>query len=122
ATRLAAPIITAARRLNAAARICAFGLYAPLNDKWLRSNGVDEVLGGEFEEDLAAWATKAPATQSSQSTQRHDFSANSAASAFDRRPLPRIHFLVPDRSTLPPLSTYAMLQMPDGQRRLVGYT
>ena len=53
ATRLAAPIIAKARRLNPSARICAFGLYAPLNAKWLRSIGVDEVLGGEFEEDLA---------------------------------------------------------------------
>ena len=38
-----------------AARICAFGLYAPLNAEWLRSLGVDEVFGGEFEEELTAW-------------------------------------------------------------------
>src|SRR5262249_595207 len=36
--------------------------------------------------------------------------------------LPRIRFLVPDRSTLPPLTKYASLQMPDGSRRTVGYT
>jgi hypothetical protein len=36
--------------------------------------------------------------------------------------LPKIHFLVPDRAGLPPLSRYATLQMPDGGRRLVGYT
>ena len=40
--------------LNPSARICAFGLYAPLNAEWLASLGVDEVFGGEFEEDLAA--------------------------------------------------------------------
>ena len=34
ATRLAAPIIATARRLNRPARICAFGLYAPLNAAW----------------------------------------------------------------------------------------
>src|SRR5215210_3745994 len=56
ATRLAAPIIEVARRMNPAARICAFGLYAPLNDEWLRSLGADAIFGGEFEEDLAAWA------------------------------------------------------------------
>ena len=56
ATRLAAPIIAAARRVDPGARICAFGLYAPLNADWLRGLGVDEVFGGEFEEDLAAWA------------------------------------------------------------------
>src|SRR5256885_13491881 len=31
ATRLAAPIIAKAHRLNPSARVCAFGLYAPLN-------------------------------------------------------------------------------------------
>src|SRR5437016_13569261 len=36
ATRLAGPVIAAARRLNPDARICAFGLYAPLNAEWLR--------------------------------------------------------------------------------------
>src|SRR5258708_24079961 len=56
ATRLAAPIIAAARRLNPAARLCAFGLYGPLNAGWLRSIGVDAVFGGEFEEELAEWA------------------------------------------------------------------
>src|SRR4030081_3740675 len=39
ATRLAIPIIGKARRLNPSARICAYGLYAPLNAKWLRSLG-----------------------------------------------------------------------------------
>jgi len=141
ATRLAAPIVAAARRVNPAARICAFGLYAPLNEEWLRSLGADAVFGGEFEEDLVAFADHVRRTQSPQSPQRHslagafaepgrstqsttwkEFSADSAVSAFDRRPLPKIHFLVPDRSGLPPLSQYATLQMPDGRRRLVGYT
>src|SRR5215213_7208255 len=35
ATRLASPILAAARAENPAARICAFGLYAPLNEEWL---------------------------------------------------------------------------------------
>ena len=132
ATRLAAPIITTARRLNRAARICAFGLYAPLNAGWLHSIGVDEVFGGEFEEDLAKWAglkacatsTDVRPTRKSQNTQNRSFSASSAGSAFDRRgaSLPRIHFLVPDRTGLLPLSKYATLQMPSGERRLVGYT
>ena len=45
-----------ARRVNPSARICAFGLYAPLNAEWLRSLGADAVFGGEFEEDLAGLA------------------------------------------------------------------
>jgi radical SAM superfamily enzyme YgiQ (UPF0313 family) len=56
ATRLAAPIIATARRVNPSARICVFGLYAPLNEEWLRSLGADAVFGGEFEEDLVAFA------------------------------------------------------------------
>src|SRR5207342_3432711 len=106
--------------------ICAFGLYAPLNAEWLRGLGADEVFGGEFEEELAAWANdsirKKP--QSSQRAQSKPFSAISAVSPVfsDRGPLPRIHFLVPDRTGLPPLSKYATLQLPDGERRMVGYT
>jgi radical SAM superfamily enzyme YgiQ (UPF0313 family) len=119
ATRLAAPIIATARRVNPAARICVFGLYAPLNAEWLRSLGADAVFGGEFEEELAAFADH---VRSTQSTQSKTFSADSAISAFAPRSLPKIHFLVPDRSGLPPLSKYATLQMPDGRRRLVGYT
>jgi radical SAM superfamily enzyme YgiQ (UPF0313 family) len=124
ATRLAGPLIAAARRANPAGRICAFGLYAPLNAEWLRGLGVDEIFGGEFEEDLAAWADtdqkKPPRPQRSQS---QDFSAVSPVSAVPSgRDLPRIHFLVPDRTGLPPLSKYATLQMPGGERRLVGYT
>jgi hypothetical protein len=104
ATRLAGPLIQTVRRVNPGARICAFGLYAPLNRVWLRSLGVDAVFGGEFEEDLVAWAT------------------GDGASPIPRSTLPRIHFLVPDRTGLPPLSKYATLQRPDGTRRVVGYT
>jgi radical SAM superfamily enzyme YgiQ (UPF0313 family) len=125
ATRLAGPVIAAARHVNPSARICAFGLYAPLNADWLRGLGVDEVFGGEFEQDLAAWANAAQKEpRRPQSTQRKIFSAVSAVSpvSSDRGSLPRIHFLVPDRSGLPPLSKYATLLMPSGERRAVGYT
>ena len=56
ATRLAAPAIKEARAMNPSARICAYGLYAPLNAEFLRSLGVDDVLGGEFEAELTAIA------------------------------------------------------------------
>ena len=107
ATRLAAPVIARVRRTNPSARLCAYGVYAPLNGDWLRSLGVDAIFGGEFEEELTAWAAE-PGTPGPQRE--------------ETRPLPRIHFLVPDRTTLPPLSKYATLQHPDGTRRLVGYT
>jgi radical SAM superfamily enzyme YgiQ (UPF0313 family) len=125
ATRLAGPLVAATRRLNPSARICAFGLYAPLNADWLRGLGVDEIFGGEFEEELTAWARSELEPQSTPRTPREKLlSAVSASSAANptKSVLPRIHFLVPDRSGLPPLSKYATLQMPGGERRLVGYT
>jgi radical SAM superfamily enzyme YgiQ (UPF0313 family) len=122
ATRLAAPVIAKARRVSPSARICAYGLYAPLNKEWLRSIGVDAIFGGEFEEELTAWAAEQE-PRSAQSTQSQDFSAVSAVSAVKRRDeVPRLKFIVPDRRGLPPLSRYATLQLPDGTRRLVGYT
>jgi radical SAM superfamily enzyme YgiQ (UPF0313 family) len=131
ATRLAGPIVAAARRVNPGASIAAFGLYAPLNEEWLRSLGVDAVFGGEFEASLTSWAGALKITLSAQSPQGSQISlyetnsadsAISADSALSRGRVPRIQFLVPDRSTLPPLTDYATLQMPDGTRRIVGYT
>ena len=108
ATRLAGPVIQRIRRDNPSARLCAYGLYAPLNEEWLRSLGVDAVFGGEFEADLTRWADGEPAPLP-------------ALAALGRR-VPRFHFLVPDRRGLPPLSRYAALRLPDGRRRTVGYT
>ena len=119
ATRLAGPLIARAREENPQVRICAFGLYAPLNAEWLRSLGVDAVFGGEFEAELTAWAngssfdrlrTSEPPSSLVVSLSNHE------------RQVPRLHFLVPDRAGLPPLSRYASLQLADGTRRTVGYT
>ena len=52
ATRLATPLIGRVRRLNPAVHICGYGLYAPLNAEWLRTQGVNSILDGEFEKDL----------------------------------------------------------------------
>ena len=48
ATRLAAPLIARAGRVNASARLAAYGLYAPLNASWLGEQGVT-VLGPDGE-------------------------------------------------------------------------
>src|SRR4029434_852676 len=69
-------------------------LYAPLNATWLRERGVVHVLGPDAEQGLV----------------------NLAGPATDVLPM------LPDLSTLPPLSRYAALQMPDGTRRVVGST
>jgi hypothetical protein len=105
ATRLAAPVIRKVRALNPGARLCAYGLYAPLNEEWLRSLGVDDVLDGEFEADLAALAQGRPTVR-----------ANGTAS------LPKLHFITPDRSGLLPLNRYATIHLGDGRRRVAGYT
>ncbi|HEX4348415.1 MAG TPA: CUAEP/CCAEP-tail radical SAM protein [Vicinamibacterales bacterium] len=105
ATRLASPVIRRARAMNPSARICAYGLYAPLNEEWLRSLGVDHVIGGEFEERLASLAR-----EPEQNPPR-------VVPA-----IPKLRFLVPDRTGLPPLSRYATLILGDGTRRTVGYT
>ena len=52
ATRLAGPLIDRTRRVNPTARLCAYGLYAPLNATWLRERGVTDILGPEAEHDL----------------------------------------------------------------------
>jgi radical SAM superfamily enzyme YgiQ (UPF0313 family) len=102
ATRLAAPLIDRVRAVNASAQLVAYGLYAPLNASWLRSRGVATVLGPEAEEDLVALAKFQVPTPNLQ--------------------IPKLRFIPPDRSTLPPLRRYAALQMPDGSRRVVGTT
>jgi radical SAM superfamily enzyme YgiQ (UPF0313 family) len=111
ATRLAEPVLRRVRQANAGTRICAFGLYAALNADWLRSLGVDAVFGGEFEAALVEWAGS------------HAPSAGSAIPAehTDRAALPRLAFLVPDRTGLPPLDRYATLQAGPGRRVVAGY-
>src|SRR5205814_5691439 len=105
-----------ARYVNPSARICAYGLYAPLNASWLRSLGVDNVLGGEFEEELTAIArdlaagpapaararSRGPGAVSTVGPREHRQELRAAPQT-----LPRLHFLVPDRSGLPPLDRYA---------------
>lgn len=108
-------------------------MYAPLNGDALRALGVQDVLGGEFEEDLVAIAKGLPANAVSPPVRTagpHDPPYTPPRQPLGRTrgpfgpgaPLPKLHFLVPDRSGLPPLSAYATLQTGGGHRRLVGYT
>ncbi len=106
ATRLALPVIERARAWNPSALICAFGLYAPLNQQLLRDHGVTVVFGPEAEQDLVDLASGASAHQNSASHPQ----------------IARLAFITPDRTSLPSLARYAMLQMPDGTRRVAGAT
>ena len=45
ATRLAIPVMDRIRTLNPRARLCAYGLYAPLNEALLRSHGSNTSWG-----------------------------------------------------------------------------
>lgn len=111
ATRLALPVIDRVRATNPAATICAYGLYAPLNEALLRQHGVDVVLGPEAEEKLVALAGGGITGGTEVPPSRQQIS-----------PIPRLAFIQPDRSGLPSLDRYASLQMPDGTRKTVGAT
>ena len=114
ATRLALPVIDRVRSMNRAATLCAYGLYASLSAALLREHGVTHIVHGEFEERLRDLAL-AP---------DHGDPRRSASGEDPRLPasgLSRLAFRTPDRSTLPPLSRYATLQIGD-ERRVTGYT
>ena len=54
ATRLAASFVERVRRINPTAHLCFYGLYAPVNEEYLRGLGAETILGGEFEEGLVS--------------------------------------------------------------------
>lgn len=88
ATRLALPLIVEAQRINPQAHLCCYGLYAPLNEAYLRTLGVSTVLGGEFEAALLVLAD---------SLGRGEALQNQPAITLER-----LRFQIPDRSQLPP--------------------
>jgi radical SAM superfamily enzyme YgiQ (UPF0313 family) len=114
ATRLALPVIDRVRTINPHATLCAYGLYAPLNAATLRERGVTEIIGGEYEDDLAALAHVARSTS-------HVSHVARRTSHVARVPVPRVEFRIPLRESLPALDRYASLQW-GGERRIVGYT
>ncbi len=100
ATRLALPLI---RKIRGRTHVCCYGLYAPMNAGFLRSEGVETILGGEFEQALADLADGLRSPQSPSIS------------------LDRLQFIQPNRSRLPPIGAYAKLQI-DGKSKRVGYT
>jgi hypothetical protein len=115
ATRLAADLVAPVRSLNPSAHLCFYGLYAPVNEEYLRGLGVGTVLGGEFEEGLASLAARLEQAPT-------NASCNGAAQTEPVISLSRQKFLVPDREGLPALSKYARLILPGGEQRIVGST
>ncbi len=107
ATRLAVDALHQARRVNPTAHVCFYGLYAPENEDYLRSLGVDTLIGGEFEAGLVTLARNLVAEQ--------------APADIPLVSLNRQAFRVPDRAGLPALDRYARLEVGDGTERIVGY-
>src|SRR6185436_7545956 len=58
ATKLFLRLVARVRAVNPRAHLCAYGLYAPLNERLLRGAGVGTVLGGEFETGLCELAER----------------------------------------------------------------
>jgi radical SAM superfamily enzyme YgiQ (UPF0313 family) len=102
ATRMAVPVIREVQKLNPRVRTIAYGLYAALNQEYLRDLGVSCTLGGEFERQLVAAieSTQTPAASIS---------------------LERLKFLTPDRTGLPILKRYPRVVI-GHERRITGYT
>lgn len=115
ATRLATGLVGKVKEINPTAHICFYGLYAPVNEAYLRELGGNTVLGGEFEEGLVALVKRLAAKPEKREL----------LTGPQREPLISLNrqkFLVPDRSGLPPLQSYAQLQMAHGEMKTVGYT
>ncbi len=116
ATRLAARLLPKLRALNPAAHLCCYGLYAPMNEAYLRHLGASSILGGEFENELA------------QLTARLAEAEVHGHCGLQRAPQPavvsfeRLAFEVPERGGLPALEKYAHLILPDGRFRVTGST
>jgi hypothetical protein len=111
ATRLAVALLPRLHALNPHVRLCAYGLYAAMNERVLRAHGVTDVLGGEYEEALVQVARAVAAGV-----------ATPVGPGDGGAALPRLRFRVPARGGLPGLERYAHLHLPDGTIRLAGYT
>lgn len=118
ATRLAAGLIPKVRELNSHAHMCFYGLYAPVNQEYLRSLGVGTVLGGEFEEGLVSLASRLQQSAAN-GTRSSNGNANQPEHVIS---LARQKFVVPDRAGMPELGKYARLVLPSGEQRVAGST
>jgi len=113
ATRLASTVVPRLRSLNPAAHLCFFGLYAPMNEDFLRALGGQTILGGEFETPLVSLYRRLSATGDEGAAQSQTEPVISLA---------KQRFRLPDRGGLPPLSQYAYVSTGIGDRKTVGYT
>ena len=127
ATRIAVQALPRIRERAPHARLCVYGLYAPVNEALFRELGVDAVLGAEPEPELLEIARRLahepPSAASALAALAPDDmqTAPPGAQPPRRPPLPKVGFIVPERGGLPPLAQYAALLMPDGSRKVCGF-
>lgn len=108
ATRIAVEALPRIQAYAPTAYVCVYGLYAPVNEALFRSLGVGAVFGGEFEPALLALAKR----------------LSIGEDGVQSEPivnLAKIEFKKPDRTTLPTLSRYAKLILPDGRTNVMGF-
>ncbi len=108
ATRIAVEALPKIRVLAPHARLCVYGLYAPMNAELFHSLGVTTVVGGEFEPALVSLVRRIRAGEGDEQTE-------------PVVSLEKIDFITPARDTLPPLDRYASLILPDGSHQTVGF-
>ena len=113
ATRIASMAVPRIRSINPSAHLCFYGLYAPLNEAYLRTElGGGTILGGEFEGGLVnlyrRLSSNGPAFDAAQSDPLIS--------------LAKQEFRLPRRDGLAALSQYAHVDMGQNARRTVGYT
>jgi radical SAM superfamily enzyme YgiQ (UPF0313 family) len=101
ALRLGVGAARRVRRINPAAHICFYGLYASLNASYLLDGIADSTIGGEYEKALVALIAS--------------LEPGPVAAVLER-----LDFPVPSRGALPALDTYAAL-LEDGVPRAAGY-
>jgi len=113
-TRMAVPVIKQVQQLNPQAHLCCYGLYAPVNEDYLRRLGVDTILGGEFETGLVRLVKRLAGSNGS--------SPNGQNQPEPLVWLERQDFLSPNRTRLPDLGQYAHLMTGPDEAVQVGYT
>jgi hypothetical protein len=126
ATRLGAQLLPVLRELNPQAHLCCYGLYAPMNEEYLRSLGVSTILGGEFEDGLSHLAERWFGEDGRRGDRDHGGDGGDSRKRGEQAEpvisLERLPFETPDRSDLPALQKYAHLIIPDDGFRIVGST
>lgn len=112
AARLATEQLKKIKHINPNAHFCFYGLYAPVNENYLRELGAHTILGGEFEEELVNLCKQLNANG------KINYSNNQNGQIIS---LSKLQFQKPDRTNLPDLSNYAKLCDENSYTKITGY-